>query len=136
MDNDSNELPVSTTDDTPSATDINIPSHSIQLHFEPLTDGKQNSSSNNNDKVPETIILNNLLNIKLTGSSEPTQVDLRYVDISESFIWTVKQLQLEMDSEAANKLCLILTQYLSKLKHRPRHLLAFVNPQCGQGEKC
>ncbi|CAF3900164.1 unnamed protein product, partial [Rotaria sp. Silwood1] len=39
-----------------------------------------------------------------------------------------------MDSEAAYQFSLILTEYLSKLKHRPRHLVAFVNPHSGKGK--
>ncbi|CAF1122775.1 unnamed protein product [Rotaria sp. Silwood1] len=39
-----------------------------------------------------------------------------------------------MDSEAAHQFSLISTEYLSKLKHRPRHLLAFVNPHSGKGK--
>lgn len=39
-----------------------------------------------------------------------------------------------MDLEAANTLFEILTRCLSKLTHRPRHLMCFVNPQCGKGK--
>ena len=66
--------------------------------------------------------------------SKSTQVHLNYVEITKSFLWTVKRLELEMDVEAADKLSEILTRCLSKLTHRPRHLLCFVNPQCGKGK--
>lgn len=172
IDNDSNKFSGSTIDDILLTIDnsestssaINILS-SIRLHFESLIDKKKNSNHNNDDTIPEMIILSKLLNIKQTGKlsdesnfssisqrserfssqqtnkdhdvtlSKSTQIDLSYVDISESFMWTVKRIQLEMDSAVAHQLCLISTGYLSKLKHRPRHLLVFVNPQCGKGEQ-
>ncbi len=152
--------------DTNESTSSAVNSRSsIQLYFESLIDKKKDSYGNNDDTIPEIIILSKLLNIKQTiklsdesnsssisqrfGSlsserssksdemplSESTQVDLSYVDISESFIWSVKRIQLEMDTTAAaQQLCLISTRYLSKLKHRPRHLLVFINSQCGKGE--
>ncbi|CAF3561656.1 unnamed protein product [Rotaria sp. Silwood1] len=170
IDDDSNELSVGTnnsillradTCEAPSSA-FQI-SRSIRLHFESLIEEKKNASTLDNDTIPRTILLNNILNIKLTAkssnepnsssllqyfswhsskqisenhettSSESIQIDLSYVHISESFIWTVKRLQLEMDSEAAYQFSLILTEYLSKLKHRPRHLVAFVNPHSGKG---
>ncbi|CAF1640247.1 unnamed protein product, partial [Didymodactylos carnosus] len=169
IDDDPNEVSVSTIDDilltignceSTSNTDDIL--NSIRLHLESLTDKKENSNHDNDDTIPETIILSKLLNIEQTvklpnesnsssisqcfersssqetskthkvSLSESTQVNLRYVDISESFIWRMKQIQLEMDSISAQQLCLISTQYLSKLKHRPQHLLVFVNPKCGK----
>jgi hypothetical protein len=139
--------------------------NSIRLHIESLSDEKKNSSHNNDDTIPGIIILSKLLNIKQTVKllnesnsssisqrferfssqetsttykvplSESTQVNLSYVDISESFIWSVKRIQLEMNSTPAQQLCLISSRYLSKLKHRPRHLLVFINPECGKGKQ-
>ncbi len=172
IDNDSNEFSVSTLNDILLTIDsgeslshaVNILS-SIRLNFESLLDKKKNSNHNNDDTIPEIIILSKLLTIKQNGQvpnesnslsksqrfkcfssqqtskkhelplSESIQVDLRYVDISESFIWRPKQIQLEMDSTIAHQFCLITARYLSKLKHRPRHLLVFVNSQCGKGEQ-
>ncbi|CAF3725610.1 unnamed protein product [Adineta steineri] len=125
---------------------------SIQIYFKSLT---------NDDILSERIILNKLLSIKQNeisvnksdsssllqrisskeiskdnkiSSSQSTQVNLSYVDISESFLWTVKQIELEMDSTSAQQLCSVLNQYLSKLKDRPRNLLVFINPECGNGK--
>ena len=47
----------------------------------------------------------------------------------------MNRLQLKMDSAHSHQLCLILERCLSKLKHRPRHLLVFINPECGKGIK-
>ena len=168
--------------------DVKIPPSSIRLHFESLSDRNQKSDSVDKDSVPESIILDHLLNVKVIASlanpdsglkkrraeytnqhslakstneqscspvsqssewsftdesnksnelslSQSTQVHLNYVEITKSLLWTVKRLELEMDVEAANKLSEILTRYLSKLTHRPRHLMCFVNPQCGKGKK-
>ncbi|CAF1034040.1 unnamed protein product [Adineta steineri] len=171
IDNDSNDLSLSTIDDLLSILDTcesilnatNILS-SIRLHFELLIDKNKNSIHSNDNTIPETIFLNKLLNIKQTvklsntsnSSSkaqhfeqfssqqisenygmiplESTQVDLSYINISKSFIWTVQRIQIEMSSIDAYQLHLVVTRYLSKLKHRPRHLLVFINPQCGKGK--
>jgi hypothetical protein len=107
-----------------------------------LIDKKKNSSDNDDDAIPEMIILSKLLsikpNVKLSNEStlsESSQVELSYVDISELFIWSVKRLQLEVDSTVAQQLCLISNRCLSKLKRRPRHLLVFINPECGNGKR-
>ena len=137
--------------------------NSIQLHFKPLTDVKKNSSDTNDETIPETILLNKLLNIRhnvkapnesnasslsqrsersstqetnkndKVSSSESTKVELSYVDISESFIWKLKRIQLDMDPTLVQQLCLISSQCLPKLNNRPRHLLVFINPECGKG---
>jgi hypothetical protein len=90
----------------------------------------------NNDTIPKTISLNKLLHVKQNRqlSNESIQIDLSYVNICESFIWTVKRIELEVNSISGNELCQILTEYLSEMKHRPRNLLCFVNPQCGKGK--
>jgi hypothetical protein len=64
-----------------------------------------------------------------------TRMYLRYIDVSESFLWRIKRIQLGIDATNARQLCQISTQFLSKLKHRPRHLLVFINPQCGKGKR-
>ncbi|CAF0969065.1 unnamed protein product [Rotaria sordida] len=169
IDDDFKELFIGTNDSTllsanvcgAVSSTINI-AHLIRLQFELLSEKKINATTIDNDNIPRTILLNNLLNIKpLTKSSnesnsstfylprfssekiiqnydlisfEPIQIVLSYVHISESFIWTVKRLQLDMDFEAAHQLCVILTEYLFTLKHRPRRLLVFVNPGCGKGK--
>ncbi len=165
INDDCNEFSTSTIDDILLKIDTdgstaNILS-SIQLHFESLTTEKINSDHDNDDTAPEIIPFSKLLTIKLSSesnsstmeqrsewfssqqtiksseisSSESTHVDLSYIDISESFLWSVKRIQLEMDTTAARQLCQISTQFLSKLKHRPRHLLVFINPQCGKGKQ-
>ncbi|CAF3751273.1 unnamed protein product [Rotaria sordida] len=169
IDDDFKELFIGTNDSTllsanvcgAVSSTINI-AHLIRLQFELLSEKKINATTIDNDNIPRTILLNNLLNIKpLTNSSnepnsskfyiprfssekiiqnydlisfEPIQIVLSYVHISESFIWTVKRLQLDMDFEAAHQLSVILTEYLFTLKHRPRRLLVFVNPGCGKGK--
>jgi hypothetical protein len=108
----------------------------IRIEFEFLTNEKINSINKNDDTIPRTIILNKLLNVKRIEnlSNESSQIHLNFVDISESFIWTVKQIELQTDSIASNQLCLILNENLLKLKNRPRNLLVFVNPKCGKGK--
>ena len=62
-------------------------------------------------------------------------VQITYVDVSNTIRWSVKRLELEVESEeGANELCANLNQYLSTLTQRPRRLLAFVNPFGGKGK--
>lgn len=100
---------------------------------------KNPTLATDDDAIPEIIILSKLLNIKRTEQipdesnssstsqrleqfisqkidkghdvtlSGSTHVELSYVDISESFIWSVKQIQLEINLAAADQLCLIST---------------------------
>jgi hypothetical protein len=142
IDDDSNEFSVSNIDDILSTSSAERILDSIQFQFESLIDKKKNSSDNDDDAIPEIIILSKLFsikpNVKLSNEStlsESSQVELSYVDISELFIWSVKRLQLEVDSTVAQQLCLISNRCLSKLKHRPRHLLVFINPECGNGKR-
>ncbi|CAF1647510.1 unnamed protein product [Didymodactylos carnosus] len=73
IDDDPNEVSVSTIDDilltignceSTSNTDDIL--NSIRLHLESLTDKKENSNHDNDDTIPETIILSKLLNIEQT----------------------------------------------------------------------
>ncbi len=157
LDDDCNEFSASTIDDILLKSIPNTGNilSSIRLHFELLTDKKTNFNHENDGTVPEIIFFSKLLTIKLSNESnlsdwfslqqitknselplsESTPVDLSYIDISESFLWRVKRIQLEMDTTVARQLCQISTQFLAKLKHRPRHLLVFINPQCGKGKQ-
>jgi hypothetical protein len=65
-----------------------------------------------------------------------TLIKINYVDVSNSIQWTIKHLELEMDTEdMANELYANLNLCLSTLKQRPRRLLAFVNPLSGKGRR-
>ena len=65
-----------------------------------------------------------------------TIIKINYVDVSNSIQWNIKNLELEIDTEdIANELYTNLNLCLSTLTQRPRHLLAFVNPIVGKGEK-
>lgn len=108
----------------------------VRIEFELLINEKINSITKNDDTIPRTIILDKLLNVKRIENltNESTQIHLNFVAISESFIWTVKQIELQTDSKAGNQFYLILNENLLKLKNRPRNLLVFVNPKCGKGK--
>ncbi|CAF1307985.1 unnamed protein product [Rotaria sordida] len=63
-----------------------------------------------------------------------TLIKIKYIDVSNSFQWNIKSLELEMDSEdIANELYINLNSCLSTLEQRPHRLLAFVNPLSGKG---
>jgi hypothetical protein len=65
-----------------------------------------------------------------------TLIKINYIDVSDSIRWSIKSLELEMDTEdIANELYANLNLCLSTLKQRPRRLLAFVNPLSGKGTK-
>lgn len=64
-----------------------------------------------------------------------TLIRIHYVDVSNSIRWTIKTLEIELDTEeVANELYANLNVCLSTLKQRPRRLLAFVNPLSGKGK--
>lgn len=63
-----------------------------------------------------------------------TSIKISYVDVSNSIQWTIKTLELELDTEEiAGELYMNLNRCLSTLSQRPRRLLAFVNPLSGKG---
>ena len=144
---DYNEFSTSTIDDILLKLDTHQSTahvlNSIRFCFESSINNKTKSDRDNDDTVPETIPLNKLLTIKLQqtnqnseiSSSQSSCVDFSYMDVSESFLWRTKRIQLEMDAAIARQLCQISSQLLSKLKHRPRRLLVFINPQCGKGKR-
>ena len=157
VDNDGKNDRVSTIDDLWSKIDneqsenvVNI-LNSFQLHFQLSTDEKIDRSDPNDDVIPQMISLNKLLSIKQTKKSQETtknskrteipvsgslNIELSYVDISEIHLWSVKRIQLTIDGAAvADQLRLILTKFLAKLQYRPRHLLVFINPQCGKSKQ-
>lgn len=108
--------------------------NSFQFQFERLVD--QKTCDDNDEIVPEIIPLKKLFSIKTKrDSSESSDVELSYIDISEIYLWRVKRIQLTMDSTVADQLIVVLPQFLGKLKHRPRHLLVFLNPQCGKSKE-
>ena len=105
--------------------------NSFQLQFERLVD-------ENDDIVPEIIPLKELFSIQRIDkrdSSESPNVELSYIDISEIYLWSIKRIQLKMDLTVADQLIIVLPQLLAKLKNRPRHLLVFLNPQCGKSKE-
>lgn len=62
-------------------------------------------------------------------------VEINYIDVSQSIRWSVKRVEVEVESEnVADELCASLNLCLSALTQRPRHLLAFVNPYGGKGK--
>jgi hypothetical protein len=103
----------------------------IRIEFELLNSEKIDSINKNDDTIPRAIILNKLLNIK---RKELTQININYVEISELFLWTIKQIEVEIDSISGHQLYSILNENLLKLQDRPRSLLVFVNSQCGKGK--
>jgi hypothetical protein len=65
-----------------------------------------------------------------------TSIKISYVDISNSIRWTVKRLELEVETEdTATELYTNLNSCLSTLTQRPHNLLAFVNPFGGKGNE-
>lgn len=65
-----------------------------------------------------------------------TLIKIKYIDVSNSTQWRIKCLELEMDTESiADELYSNLNLCLSTLRHRPRRLLAFVNPLSGKGRR-
>lgn len=106
----------------------------IRIEFEFLNSKKIDSIDKNDDTIPRTIILNKLLNIKRkeTLSNTTTQINLNYVEISELFLWIIKEIKIEIDSISGDQFYSILNENLLKIKDRPRNLLVFVNPQCGK----
>ena len=63
-------------------------------------------------------------------------IKISYVDVSNWIRWNVKRLEVEFETEdIANELYINLNLCLSTLKQRPHHLLAFVNPVGGKGNK-
>ncbi len=89
------------------------------------------------DTIPKIICLNQLVNVKRIDSlsNESIKMKINYVKISESFLWTLEGIEVEIDLISGNELYLILNENLSKLKDRPRNLLVFVNPICGKGKE-
>jgi hypothetical protein len=106
----------------------------IRIEFEFLNSEKIDSIDKNDDTIPRTIILNKLLNIKRkeTLSNTTTQINLNYVEISELFLWIIKEIKIEIDSISGDQFYSILNENLLKIKDRPQSLLVFVNPQCGK----
>ena len=65
-----------------------------------------------------------------------SMIELNYIDASNSVPWKMKSLKLEFETEdVADNLYNNLNFCLSALKQRPHHLLVFVNPFGGKGEK-
>ncbi|UJR29327.1 hypothetical protein I4U23_010539 [Adineta vaga] len=142
IENDSNSISATTIDEILLLIDK---LESIQFQFRSLTNKKLD------DEIPKIVDLNKLLNIKQikkssdesisssatqrfeTKSSQLIQLQFSYIDVSETFLWTIKRLEIELDSKFAQQLCLLSNQCLSKLKNRPRNLLVFINPECGKG---
>ncbi|CAF5073305.1 unnamed protein product, partial [Rotaria magnacalcarata] len=65
-----------------------------------------------------------------------TGIKIRYVDVSNLIRWSVKKLEIEMETEdITNELYFNLNLCLSTLEQRPHKLLAFVNPFGGKGNR-
>jgi hypothetical protein len=76
-------------------------------------------------------------NAESDGNLTPqTTIKISYVDVSNWIRWNVKRLEVEVETEdIANELYANLKLCLSTLQQRPHHLLAFVNPFGGKGNK-
>lgn len=67
-------------------------------------------------------------------STEKNFLRIDFVDVSNEIHWKIRSLTLELETEdLAFELLTNLNLCLSTLKHRPRRLLAFVNPFSGKG---
>ncbi|CAF3403116.1 unnamed protein product [Rotaria socialis] len=74
----------------------------------------------------------------IDGETDPiykTVIKIRYVDVSNLVRWSVKKLEIEVETEdITNELYFNLNLCLSTLEQRPHKLLAFVNPFGGKGK--
>jgi len=65
-----------------------------------------------------------------------TTIKIIYVDVSNWIRWSVKTLEVEVETEdIANELYANLKLCLSTLQQRPHHLLVFINPIGGKGNQ-
>jgi hypothetical protein len=82
----------------------------ILVEFKLLNDEKVNPINKSVDTIPKIICLNQLVNVKRIDSlsNESIEMKINYVQISESFLWTLEGIEVEIDLISGNELYLIL----------------------------
>lgn len=93
-----------------------------------------NKEEKDDQTICPSLVLNKIIFIQQNEktSKQLIEIEINYVQISESFLWNVQQMKIQMNSTSANEFCTLINEYLLKIADRPRNLLVFVNPNSGK----